>query len=215
MLKDVEIIDLTTSSPLHHDSSSDIVEVLTKNRNNTPSKRGETPRTKPNGTNAEELEQKDDAEEGEVETSDDATVMPFFIDVAPSLEVDPQTLYTAPSIKDSQKDDEQKLLLPSHVTVFGDSPVEIIPVAPTEEDADFIDYLDYDDSKVLVYQNVCKRLLIVKQNTLRYYDEVPTEEKAIERAICKKCGAQGQHKTAGCPVMIVSVIRDYLDVSAY
>ena len=148
MLKDVEIIDLTTSSPPHRDTSPDIVEVFPQSQNNTPSKRDTTLRTKPKGFDVAKLDLESDTMGKEAETSDDAATI-FFIDVAPNLEVDPQTLYTAPSTKHSEKENEKNLLLPSHVAIFGDSPVEIIPVVPTEEDDDFIDYLDYDDSKVV------------------------------------------------------------------
>ena len=44
-----------------------------------------------------------------------------------------------------------KLLVPAHVTVLGSTPVEIIqPLAESEKDEDFINYLDYDDSKVSI-----------------------------------------------------------------
>jgi hypothetical protein len=44
--------------------------------------------------------------------------------------------------------DHSTLLLPEHVSVFSEVPVEIIgPPTPSsaDEDGDFIEYLDYDD----------------------------------------------------------------------
>ncbi|KAH9482625.1 hypothetical protein JR316_0004725 [Psilocybe cubensis] len=80
-----------------------------------------------------------------------------------------------------------KLLVPAHVTVLGSTPVEIISQpAVDSEDENFIDYLDYDDSK----------------HTLRYFDDTPNEAIALNRTVCKNCGAEGEHKTSACPVMI-------------
>jgi protein AIR1/2 len=44
---------------------------------------------------------------------------------------------------------EEKSLLPSHVTVLGSTPVEIVefPLSVSKEE-DFIKYLDYEDTKV-------------------------------------------------------------------
>ncbi|CAA7259740.1 unnamed protein product [Cyclocybe aegerita] len=86
--------------------------------------------------------------------------------------------------------DEQpsgKLLLPSHVVILGDTPVDIITQAlPDSDEDDFIKYLEYDD----------------RQTTIRYYNDPPSEAKTLDRTVCKNCGAEGEHKTSACPVQI-------------
>ncbi|KAF8639622.1 hypothetical protein AX17_000887 [Amanita inopinata Kibby_2008] len=71
----------------------------------------------------------------------------FFIDISP------ETLPSAPSSVALPQYEEEaqnsRLMLPAHVSVFGDGPVEIIR-APTHEpdEEDYIEYLDYEDRKV-------------------------------------------------------------------
>ncbi|GLB33786.1 putative zinc finger protein [Lyophyllum shimeji] len=89
---------------------------------------------------------------------------------------------------DTQEKPSDALLLPAHVSVFGNEPVQILP--PTNmasDDEDYIDYLDYDESS---------------KNVLRYYDEPVMESTKPSRTVCKNCGAEGEHKTAACPVLI-------------
>ncbi|KAK0491018.1 hypothetical protein IW261DRAFT_1435232 [Armillaria novae-zelandiae] len=86
------------------------------------------------------------------------------------------------------KADEQggpsKLLLPSHVQVLGSVPVETLPpYSPDSGDEDYIDYLDYDDRKGLI----------------RYFD---APEDKPTKTVCKNCGAEGEHTTYKCPVII-------------
>ena len=68
----------------------------------------------------------------------------FFIDLNP-VPVPSSSQHAVANPKDAANDDVAKLLLPSHVQVFGSVPVEIIH-APKDEDEDFIDYLDYDSN---------------------------------------------------------------------
>ncbi|KAJ6539306.1 hypothetical protein B0H19DRAFT_1269632 [Mycena capillaripes] len=78
------------------------------------------------------------------------------------------------------------LILPAHVSVFGEIPTVILPVETLDSDEDdYIEYLDYDNRKDFV----------------RYYEEEPQEKRT--KIVCKKCGAEGEHTTAECPVLIV------------
>lgn len=73
----------------------------------------------------------------------------FFMDLTPAPlppaigNIPPPTFdVIAPPSKDA---DEQKLLLPAHVSVLGPTPVEILPPTESDEgDTDYIKYLDYD-----------------------------------------------------------------------
>ena len=43
------------------------------------------------------------------------------------------------------------------------------------------------------------------QNVPRYYDQLPDQTAALDRTVCKNCGAEGEHKTSACQVQIVSI----------
>lgn len=104
----------------------------------------------------------------------------FFLDLEP-VAVQNVAEKTA---KTDEEGGPSKLLLPSHVQVLGSVPVEILPPSsPDSEDEDYIDYLDYDDRKGLV----------------RYFD---TPEEKPTKTVCKNCGAEGEHTTYKCPVII-------------
>lgn len=105
----------------------------------------------------------------------------FFVDVQPTpLDIMPPSTFP-------QEEPAKKLLLPAHVTVFGTTPAEILPESIAEEDEDdFINYLDLDDTRTLV----------------RYYESPPTPASVLTRSVCKNCGAEGEHKTSACPVLI-------------
>lgn len=65
----------------------------------------------------------------------------FFVDTTPAVQpiVPPQTAIP------SDSEDTPKLLLPTHVTIFGDDPVEILPPPEVESgQEDFIEILDED-----------------------------------------------------------------------
>ncbi|TFK43553.1 hypothetical protein BDQ12DRAFT_731560 [Crucibulum laeve] len=116
----------------------------------------------------------------------------FFVDVEPA------TLPTAvlPSTPAQDEHAEPSLLLPAHVSVFGSTPVEILPssIPGLDDDEDFIKYLDFDDHKA-------SSIYFVLEVT-RYFDEPPDEAKKMNRTVCKNCGAEGEHKTSECPVLI-------------
>lgn len=63
---------------------------------------------------------------------------------------------TAPPSKSAN---EQKLLLPAHVSVLGSTPVEILPPTESDEegDTDYIKYLDYDGDNRRVSSNLLMR----------------------------------------------------------
>jgi hypothetical protein len=41
---------------------------------------------------------------------------------------------------------------------------------------------------------------------VRYF-EAPAEEQKQSRFVCKRCGAENEHKSNECPVLIVRVVR--------
>ena len=84
----------------------------------------------------------------EPDKSDSAADL-FFVDLSPTA------IPTIPVSKESINDENEKvgkLLLPSHVTVFGDALVEIIsqPLSDSDDDG-FIKYLDYEDTRVCTH----------------------------------------------------------------
>ncbi|KAI9508673.1 hypothetical protein F5148DRAFT_1013344 [Russula earlei] len=88
--------------------------------------------------------------------------------------------------------DKTRLLLPAHVSVLDpggdgyDLPVQI--VQPPDSDSDsYIEYLDYDDR--------------LAPDVVRYF-EAPAEEQKQARFVCKRCGAESEHRTNDCPVRI-------------
>jgi protein AIR1/2 len=73
----------------------------------------------------------------------------FFIDLTAAT-IPPISQRTPPT-SNQPNDPQNKLLVPSHVTVLGNTPTEIeIVSSPLSDsgDDDFINYLDYEDSKV-------------------------------------------------------------------
>ncbi|KAF8913876.1 hypothetical protein CPB84DRAFT_1840661 [Gymnopilus junonius] len=109
----------------------------------------------------------------------------FFIDLSPATL--PSTHQFVNETLSEEKQTIEKLLVPPHVTVLGSTPVEIIAQhLPSEDDDDFIDYLDYEDTRP----------------SHRYYDDFSSDTAIINRTVCKNCGAEGQHKTSACPVQI-------------
>ncbi|KAF9009090.1 hypothetical protein BDQ17DRAFT_1275502 [Cyathus striatus] len=116
----------------------------------------------------------------------DAVADIFFVDIQPATLPLASSLTPMPH---SEEDSHAKLLLPAHVSVLGSTPIEILPSSipdVDEESEDFIKYLDYEDHKEFV----------------RYFEEKPTEESKLNRTVCKNCGAEGEHKTSACPVLI-------------
>ncbi|KAJ7095359.1 hypothetical protein B0H15DRAFT_107757 [Mycena belliarum] len=104
----------------------------------------------------------------------------FFIDEAPAP-LPSAALYTA-SVPAAEKMSD--LILPAHVSVFGETPIDIPATTLDSDEDDYIEYLDYDNRKDFV----------------RYYDEEPEERRT--KIVCKKCGAEDEHTTAECHVLI-------------
>lgn len=107
----------------------------------------------------------------------------FFVDDGPAA-LPPAARYVAATAKE----EPNGLILPAHVSVFGETPVTILPATAqdSDEDEDYIEYLDYDNRKDFV----------------RYYEE--EKRHTTTRIVCKRCGAEGEHTTAECTVLIVS-----------
>ena len=88
---------------------------------------------------------------GELDKSDSAADL-FFVDISPTAI--PSIPVSKESISTTNGENEKvgKLLLPSHVTVFGDALVEIIsqPLSDSDDD-EFIKYLDYEDTRVCTH----------------------------------------------------------------
>lgn len=88
---------------------------------------------------------------GEPDKSDSAADL-FFVDLPPtaisSIPVSQESISTT----NGENEKVGKLLLPSHVTVFGDALVEIVsqPLSDSDDD-EFIKYLDYEDTRVCTH----------------------------------------------------------------
>ncbi|KAI0650837.1 hypothetical protein C8Q79DRAFT_945317 [Trametes meyenii] len=92
---------------------------------------------------------------------------------------------------------ENGLLLPAHVLIVegddADASELKVPTPEGSDDEDYIDYLDYDDDR--------------KAGMVRYWELeklAAADAKASKptRTVCKNCGAEGEHKTYECPVLI-------------
>ncbi|KAF7789446.1 hypothetical protein EIP86_000391 [Pleurotus ostreatoroseus] len=127
----------------------------------------------------------------------------FYIDEEPAEipalskpTTDPPPNKPAPKPDETAQSNTPGLLLPAHVTVFegnGEAPIEILPPPPLDsEDDDYIEYLDYDDNR--------------RAGLVRYFDDpaelAATKAAKATRIVCKNCGAEGEHKTYECPVVI-------------
>ncbi|RDX55414.1 hypothetical protein OH76DRAFT_1396803 [Lentinus brumalis] len=98
---------------------------------------------------------------------------------------------------DSQSDNA--LLLPAHVSVTENGedaeagPLTVPTPEGSDDDEDYIDYLDYDDDR---------RAGMVRYWELDKLDAQEAKASKPTRFVCKKCGAEGEHKTYECPVLI-------------
>jgi protein AIR1/2 len=91
---------------------------------------------------------RDSGEPGKFDSAADL----FFVDLSPTAI--PSIPVSQESISTTNGENEKvgKLLLPSHVTVFGNALVEIIPQPLSDsEDDEFIKYLDYEDTRVCTH----------------------------------------------------------------
>ncbi|KAG8218487.1 hypothetical protein J3R82DRAFT_4120 [Butyriboletus roseoflavus] len=91
-------------------------------------------------------------------------------------------------------EDGDRLLLPSHVSIFRDDgpiPAEVLPPPKLSSDeGEYIEYLDYEDRKA--------------PGLVRYFEVEGEESNQLRPSIfkCKNCGAEGDHKTYECPTQI-------------
>ncbi|KAF8897508.1 hypothetical protein BD779DRAFT_382962 [Infundibulicybe gibba] len=105
----------------------------------------------------------------------------FFVDTNPSSQIS-----AVPPRSPTSQEVGPKLILPSHVTVFGSTPTEIITSVQETSSEDYIEYLDFDDHS----------------DVIRYFEEPTSDVSKPARMVCKHCGAEGEHKTSACTVMI-------------
>ncbi|KAI0371528.1 hypothetical protein BV20DRAFT_1120573 [Pilatotrama ljubarskyi] len=112
----------------------------------------------------------------------------------------PAQLTNSTTSAGSSEKSEKDLLLPAHVLVVegeedaDTSELKVPTPEGSDDDEDYIDYLDYDDDRRA-------------PGMVRYWelDKVAASEaKAAKpsRFVCKNCGAEGEHKTYECPVLI-------------
>lgn len=113
------------------------------------------------------------------------------------------------------------LLLPAHVSVNDqaegedDGPLNVPTPEGSDEDEDYIDYLDYDDDRrvrMILFASirVITNTVLQAPGMIRYWElekleAAETRSEKPTRFVCKRCGAEGEHKTYECPVLIVSI----------
>ncbi|KAI6047205.1 hypothetical protein EDC04DRAFT_2622204 [Pisolithus marmoratus] len=211
-----EIIDLTADSPKPIEISSGEEELSTptptrdvssneKGRRNRKKKKPKRPVTEQPGTstrNSADCALQEGEKEGDnahptpssKASTEDSQLFYFDAVALPVPDVGPEHA-RVPSEDCCQ--DEPKLLLPSHVSLFtpgmdGTYPIEIIPPPIVDSDDDCIDFLDYEDRKA--------------PGLVRYFEVQADGATQARPSIykCKNCGAEGNHKTFECPVLIVS-----------
>lgn len=121
----------------------------------------------------ESRKRRDVEDDSKLDAEESATEQLFFVDVEAVPVPQPPPPQKPPS---SPKVETNNLLLPSHVTVFGSTPVEIIAPTTSLED-DSIQFLDYDDSRVrwTISQDTClltpavsNLLDIIKRRSRKY-----------------------------------------------
>lgn len=110
----------------------------------------------------------------------------FFFDLEPAI-LPSVTVFATGRNPIAEEKSEKTLLLPAHVSLFGTEPVVILPPTTNSGEESYIDYLDLDD-----------RI----EHAARYFEESAAESTKPKRCVCKNCGAEGQHTTASCSVII-------------
>ncbi|KAH8982399.1 hypothetical protein EDB92DRAFT_122825 [Lactarius akahatsu] len=148
----------------------------------------------------------EDAQQDSPPTLDDSQF--FFVDTTPAavpagMVFDSGGVDTTQSsssrIPEPEADKTPLLLLPAHVSFLdavddSELPIQIIQPEDSDSDAEsYIEYLDYDDR--------------LTAGTVRYF-ETPAEEQKQTRFVCKRCGAESEHRTRDCPIMITCGVRD-------
>lgn len=96
--------------------------------------------------------QGENCEETKREDNEDDPQGLFFVDLQPAIlpSTNQEGQFTASDAN------EEQLLLPSHVTVLGSIPVDILEFSlPDYKEDNFIKYLDYEDAKVCLLYRAC------------------------------------------------------------
>lgn len=163
----------------------------------------------------------------------------FFVDTGPSDIPDTYqvTLPNAPNGNtEEERTESSELLLPSNVRLeTGDVTIDdLLPSIPVDsEDEGGIEFLEYDDARVvsiyrfhITYALVNHPICGIQVNLTRYFEDRTKVDEEEQKAnakglICKRCQAEGEHRTSDCPVLIVSTIFRlsglcrYLDSSSH
>ena len=127
----------------------------------------------------------------------------YFIDVIP-VPLPPPIAQAQPETQESQPD---TLLLPAHVAVFGNDSIQIVsPTKKELDEEDYIEYLAYDDYRASTWPVSAPLTLTPIQDTPRYFEDQSKEEAKHSKVVCKNCGAEGEHKTSACPVIVVCIV---------
>ena len=201
-----EIIDLTKSSPtrpdlidLTSDCDEDAAPVKNGKKKIRKRNRKQKARTTENGQAGSSVAAA--PKEDMARSRRDDTSHLYFIDVAPAP-LPPSIAQPQPETQEPQVQPDT-LLLPSHVAVFGNESIQIVLPSQKElgED-DYIEYLAYDDYKVTTLTVSTPPRLMPIQDIPRYFDDQAKQNKSV----CKNCGAEGEHKTFACPVVVVCVV---------
>jgi protein AIR1/2 len=176
-----EVIDLTTESPVQlavdtpnpsANTSRDGRKLRRKKKSsNSKSSSTGTPEEVPSTlSNSNELNAKPDhplkrkrihetsnerrsqthkRDSGELDKSDSTDL--FFVDLSPTAIPSIPIPQVSSTTTNCETENVDKLLLPSHVTVFGNTLVEIISQPSDSDDEQFIKYLDYEDTRVCTH----------------------------------------------------------------
>lgn len=89
-------------------------------------------------------------------------------------------------------EEPSELILPAHVSVFGETPAPILPTEPLDSDEeDYIEYLDYDNRKVRLLSRSCRWPLL----------NICRTSFATTRSNLKKSEPKSYAKNAGRKVM--------------
>lgn len=153
----------------------------------------------------------------------------FFVDTAPApvpagmvFDSRGADATQSSSSRAPEADKTPLLLLPAHVSVLdavddSELPIQIVQPADSDSDAEsYIEYLDYDDRLVRLSHPLLSFVAHCTQTagTVRYF-ETPAEDQKQARFVCKRCGAESEHRARECPVMIVRLRIVHICVRSY
>lgn len=220
-----EIIDLTDESPTPQnfvDLTSDLDEDAVpsksassengkkrlrkrKKKKTRTTENGQTSGIPPTSTENMSKPRFNDAYAASTSTSrPEDTSQLYFIDITPVPLPAPIAVQQPPP--ETQTD---TLLLPAHVAIFRNEHIQIVSLPQKEiGEEDYIEYLAYDDYKA---SSTCRffcprpRLKHSYKDIPRYFEDQSKEENK-NKVVCKNCGAEGDHKTSTCPVIVVRCV---------